>query len=145
MVTVATRTGKIAARRPGGRGPSAIATFIFLVLTALAVALAIVLDEREVSDGVILAVISPLILLALYVLVALRVANQWEKAVVLRLGKFMGLRGPGMFWIIPVLDSIPMWIDHRVMVTPFNAEKTLTRDTVPIDVDAVLFLSLIHI
>jgi regulator of protease activity HflC (stomatin/prohibitin superfamily) len=58
---------------------------------------------------------------------------------VLRLGKFHGLAGPGMFWIVPVLDSVPMWIDHRVMVTPFNAEKTLTKDTVPTDVDAVLF------
>ena len=55
------------------------------------------------------------------------------------MGKFTALRGPGLFWIIPILDSTPMWIDHRVMVTPFNAEKTLTKDTVPVDVDAVLF------
>jgi len=74
-----------------------------------------------------------------YVLFALQVANQWEKAVVLRLGKMHGLRGPGLFWIIPIIDAIPNWIDHRVMVTPFNAEKTLTKDTVPVDVDAVLF------
>jgi regulator of protease activity HflC (stomatin/prohibitin superfamily) len=59
--------------------------------------------------------------------------------IVLRLGKFQGLRGPGAFWIIPVLDTVARVIDHRVMVTPFNAEKTLTRDTVPVDVDAVLF------
>jgi regulator of protease activity HflC (stomatin/prohibitin superfamily) len=58
---------------------------------------------------------------------------------VLRFGKFRGLRGPGLFWIVPVVDNIPIWIDHRVMVTPFNAEKTLTKDTVPVDVDAVLF------
>ncbi|MEI7989841.1 MAG: slipin family protein, partial [Chloroflexota bacterium] len=69
----------------------------------------------------------------------LKIARQWEKAVVLRLGKFRGLRGPGLFWIIPVIDVITIWIDHRVMVTPFNAEKTLTKDTVPVDVDAVLF------
>ena len=72
-------------------------------------------------------------------LFALKVASQWDKAVVLRLGKFHGLRGPGMFWIIPVIDSIASWIDHRVMVTPFAAQKTLTKDTVPVDVDAVLF------
>ena len=78
-------------------------------------------------------------LLGFYMLFAIKVAQQWEKAVVLRLGKFHGLRGPGMFWIIPILDSTPVWIDHRVMVTPFNAEKTLTKDTVPVDVDAVLF------
>ena len=74
-----------------------------------------------------------------YILFALKVASQWEKAVVLRLGKFHGLRGPGVFWIIPIVDTIPSWIDHRVMVTPFSAEKTLTKDTVPVDVDAVLF------
>jgi regulator of protease activity HflC (stomatin/prohibitin superfamily) len=55
------------------------------------------------------------------------------------LGKFRGLRGPGLFWMIPIVDTIPAWIDHRVMVTPFSAEKTLTKDTVPVDVDAVLF------
>ena len=78
-------------------------------------------------------------LLGFYFLFALKVAQQWEKAVVLRLGRFHGLRGPGLFWIIPVVDATPIWIDHRVMVTPFNAEKTLTKDTVPVDVDAVLF------
>ena len=80
-----------------------------------------------------------MILVGTYILFALKVASQWEKAVVLRLGKFHGLRGPGVFWIIPIVDTIPSWIDHRVMVTPFSAEKTLTKDTVPVDVDAVLF------
>jgi regulator of protease activity HflC (stomatin/prohibitin superfamily) len=78
-------------------------------------------------------------LIGMYVLFALKVAAQWEKAVVLRLGKFMKLAGPGPFWIIPIIDTIPTWIDHRVMVTPFAAQKTLTKDTVPVDVDAVLF------
>jgi len=76
---------------------------------------------------------------ALYVLFALKIANQWEKAVVLRLGKFVRLAGPGSFWIVPLVETIPMWIDQRVMVTSFSAEKTLTKDTVPINVDAVLF------
>jgi regulator of protease activity HflC (stomatin/prohibitin superfamily) len=58
---------------------------------------------------------------------------------VLRLGKFRSLRGPGLFWVLPIIDNVSSWIDHRVMVTPFNAEKTLTKDTVPVDVDAVLF------
>ena len=78
-------------------------------------------------------------LIGTYVLFALKVASQWEKAIVLRLGKFQGLRGPGLFWIVPLVDTIPTWIDHRVMVTPFAAQKTLTKDTVPVDVDAVLF------
>jgi regulator of protease activity HflC (stomatin/prohibitin superfamily) len=68
-----------------------------------------------------------------------RVAEQWENAVVLRLGRFVGLRGPGLFWVIPLVDRVAFWIDLRVRTTGFAAEKTLTRDTVPINVDAVLF------
>jgi len=75
----------------------------------------------------------------IYLLLAIKIADQWEKAVILRLGKFRGLKGPGIFWIIPIVDTIAEWIDHRVMVSPFSAEKTLTKDTVPVDVDAVLF------
>jgi hypothetical protein len=78
-------------------------------------------------------------LIGIYLLVAIKIASQWEKAIVLRFGKFHGLFGPGLFWIIPIVDTTPIWIDHRVMVTPFSAEKTLTKDTVPVDVDAVLF------
>jgi regulator of protease activity HflC (stomatin/prohibitin superfamily) len=78
-------------------------------------------------------------IVGLYMLFALKVADQWEKAVVLRFGRYSGLRGPGLFWIVPVVDRVAFWIDHRVMVTPFSAEKTLTKDTVPVDVDAVLF------
>jgi regulator of protease activity HflC (stomatin/prohibitin superfamily) len=78
-------------------------------------------------------------LLGIYFLFAVKIASQWEKAIVLRVGKFRGLSGPGLFWIIPIVDTVPEWIDHRVMVTPFSAEKTLTKDTVPVDVDAVLF------
>src|SRR5207248_5997095 len=68
-----------------------------------------------------------------------KIARQWERAVVLRLGKFIGLRGPGLFWIIPFVDSISTWIDQRVITTGFAAEETLTSDTVPVNVDAVLF------
>ena len=74
-----------------------------------------------------------------YFMFAMKVASQWEKVVVLRLGKFTGLKGPGLFWIVPIIDTTVMWIDHRVAVTSFSAEKTLTKDTVPVDVDAVLF------
>jgi regulator of protease activity HflC (stomatin/prohibitin superfamily) len=70
---------------------------------------------------------------------SIKVANQWEKAVVLRLGKFRVLSGPGLFFIIPILDTIAYWIDTRVITSSFKAEKTLTKDTVPVDVDAVLF------
>ena len=68
-----------------------------------------------------------------------KVARQWERAVVLRLGRYVGLRGPGLFWIIPFVDSISAWVDQRVITTSFAAEETLTSDTVPVNVDAVLF------
>jgi regulator of protease activity HflC (stomatin/prohibitin superfamily) len=113
---------------------------LFIAILGLTIAGGVLLD-RVVGAAtwlVVLAIIAGS-LVALYFLFALKVANQWEKAIVLRFGKFQGLKGPGIFWIIPIVDSIPAWIDHRVMVTPFNAEKTLTKDTVPVDVDAVLF------
>jgi regulator of protease activity HflC (stomatin/prohibitin superfamily) len=68
-----------------------------------------------------------------------QVAKQWERAVVLRLGHYQGLRGPGLFWRIPFVDSISAWVDQRVITTAFAAEETLTSDTVPVNVDAVLF------
>ncbi len=79
------------------------------------------------------------ILLGTFFLYWLKIASQWEKAVILRLGKFHKLAGPGIFLLLPFVDTLANWIDHRVMVTPFSAEKTLTKDTVPVDVDAVLF------
>lgn len=117
---------------------SGVAATVFGILLIVAVLGAVVLGGR-VSDLSIGLFVGGLILVGTYVLFALKVASQWEKAVVLRLGKFHGLRGPGVFWIIPIVDAIPSWIDHRVMVTPFAAQKTLTKDTVPVDVDAVLF------
>jgi regulator of protease activity HflC (stomatin/prohibitin superfamily) len=68
-----------------------------------------------------------------------RIARQWERAVVLRLGRFVGLRGPGLFWIVPFVDSVLSWVDQRTVTTSFAAEQTLTSDTVPVNVDAVLF------
>ena len=68
-----------------------------------------------------------------------KIARQWERAVVLRLGRYVGLRGPGLFWIIPFVDSVSAWVDQRVITTSFAAEETLTSDTVPVNVDAVLF------
>ena len=118
---------------------NALALTIFILLTVIAIICAAVMDTRGYSDGAIAAVVIPIGIVATLLLAAMQVARQWEKAVVLRLGKFSGLKGPGLFWIIPIIDSITRWIDHRVMVTPFSAEKTLTRDTVPVNVDAALF------
>lgn len=113
----------------------ALTVFLFLMLVTTVGA---VLLGGIIGDWTMLFV-TIMLLVSFVILFALKVARQWEKAVVLRLGRFHGLRGPGMFWILPIIDTTPMWIDHRVMVTPFNAEKTLTKDTVPVDVDAVLF------
>jgi regulator of protease activity HflC (stomatin/prohibitin superfamily) len=116
-----------------------IAGFVFAVILIGAIKIALLLDAAKVSDLVIGTTVLALTVIGAYILFALKVASQWEKAVVLRLGKFTGLKGPGVFWLIPIVDSVAMWIDHRVMVTSFSAEKTLTKDTVPVDVDAVLF------
>ena len=80
-----------------------------------------------------------LIILAVIVLAALKMARQWEQAVVLRAGKFRAVKGPGLFWIVPILDNIAALIDTRLRTTQFVAEQTLTKDTVPVDVDAIIF------
>jgi regulator of protease activity HflC (stomatin/prohibitin superfamily) len=85
---------------------------------------------------------APLIVMALVGLVLMpapRIAQQWERAVVLRFGRFIGLRGPGLFWVVPFMDRVSSWIDQRTITTSFAAEQTLTADTVPVNVDAVLF------
>ena len=79
------------------------------------------------------------LLLGLLLAQSPKIARQWDRAVVLRLGRYIGLRGPGLFWIIPFVDSISAWVDQRVITTSFAAEETLTSDTVPVNVDAVLF------
>ena len=79
------------------------------------------------------------IILALLSLTSIQIAKAWEKGIVLRLGRFQRLAGPGIFFIIPAIDSVAAWIDQRVQTSTFVAEQTLTKDTVPVDVDAVLF------
>jgi len=80
-----------------------------------------------------------LIIISLLIGSSIRIADQWEKAVVLRMGKYSGLKGPGLFFIIPILDQVSSYIDQRVRVTEFRAEQTLTKDTVPVNVDAVVY------
>ena len=118
---------------------SGIAATIFAVFLIVSTLGAIIMSENNVSDTAIGIFVTVTMFIGIYILFALKVASQWEKVIVLRLGKFKKLAGPGPFWIIPIVDTTPTWIDHRVMVTPFSAEKTLTKDTVPVDVDAVLF------
>src|SRR5215203_807471 len=115
-----------------------IAGMLFGVFLVIAI-VGVIIGDGKYSDAGLGAWVLFWTAIGIYILFALKVANQWEKAIVLRLGKFHGLRGPGAFWIIPIVDAATSWIDHRVIVTSFSAEKTLTKDTVPVDVDAVLF------
>lgn len=86
-----------------------------------------------------ISILVPAILLSLLIACSIHIADQWEKAVVLRMGKYNGLKGPGIFFIIPIVDAIDSYIDQRVRVTDFKAEQTLTKDTVPVNVDAVVY------
>lgn len=114
----------------GWFNPISLFVFIVLVLVSLGLYLLAVV-------GVVGLII--LLVFSLLVSSAIRVADQWERAVVLRLGKYKGLKGPGPFMIIPVIDSVSTYIDQRVRVSVFNAEQTLTKDTVPVNVDAVVY------
>jgi regulator of protease activity HflC (stomatin/prohibitin superfamily) len=124
------------------RTPSPFAALIFFVILGIGGGLAFAVysagaPDKSVCVGIIAFVI------AVASARAIRVADQWDKAVILRLGQFHSLKGPGLFFIIPIVDAIPYWIDTRVITTGFKAEKTLTKDTVPVDVDAVLFWKVI--
>jgi len=110
--------------------PNPISLAIVFVLAGLGV-LAIL--------GELIAVGAVLIALAVIVFAALKMAQQWEQAIVLRAGRFLAVKGPGLFAIVPILDSIAAVIDTRVRTTQFIAEQTLTKDTVPVDVDAIIF------
>jgi regulator of protease activity HflC (stomatin/prohibitin superfamily) len=116
----------------------AFPTLIFFVIFGLGVALAYARYGVAATWAVVGISIGAFVL-ALLVSAAIQIADQWDRAVILRLGQFHSLRGPGLFFIIPIIDAIPFWIDTRVITTGFKAEKTLTKDTVPVDVDAVLF------
>lgn len=117
---------------------SSLAVLVFVVIVAIGAALTYALYGFAAgSQGhwLLLAFIA----VAAIVTFAVKVADQWNRVVVLRLGRFRALRGPGLFLIIPVIDTTPYWIDIRVITSAFNAERTLTKDTVPVNVDAVLF------
>ena len=112
--------------------------------------LSITLSTLVVSIGAVIAALGDravgptvaglvLILLGVLILFTLKMANQWERAVVLRLGKLDKIAGPGLFLIIPVVDQIAYWIDQRIQTTEFNAQQALSKDTVPVNIDAVIF------
>lgn len=120
------------------KSKSIFSGFIFIIVLAIGVIWArAAYDPANYAVSAIIG--GAFFLLALMLSSATKIADPWDKAVVLRLGRFHSLKGPGLFFIVPILDTIPYWIDTRVIATSFKAEKTLTKDTVPVDVDAVLF------
>jgi regulator of protease activity HflC (stomatin/prohibitin superfamily) len=121
---------------------SSFAGLVFFVLLAVDGALAYALFRRVDVGGMVFFLSG--ILVASLASAAVKIAAPWDRVVVLRLGRFHALRGPGLFAIIPIIDTIPYWLDTRVITTGFKAEKTLTRDTVPVNVDAVLFWKVIE-
>jgi regulator of protease activity HflC (stomatin/prohibitin superfamily) len=124
------------------RKSSSFAALIFIIILGIGCVLAYItysITGNMASQWI--AVIA--FVIAFLVSLSIKVADQWEKVVILRLGKFRDLKGPGLFLIIPIIDTVPYWIDTRVITGSFKAEKTLTKDTVPVDVDAVLFWKVI--
>jgi uncharacterized membrane protein YqiK len=128
MLSIKPSLAGIAGRRPQ---ISSIGVAVFVVCLAIGVAPSIYFDNP--------AFVGVAAVIGLYFLFAIKVAEQWQRAAVLRLGRYTGLRGPGMFFIIPVVDSISQYVDQRVRVTDVKAESALTRDTVPVNVDAIIF------
>ena len=110
---------------------SSIGVLLFVVLLAAGAGVAAATDSRiPLAAGA---------LVGLYFLFAIRIADQWERVAVLRFGRFVGLRGPGLFYMTPIVDRLSRYVDQRVRVANVSAESTLTRDTVPVNVDAIVF------
>ncbi len=120
-------------------GYNIIGLLMLLVGVVVSTMLALLAFEAQAPRAVSYGVFAAGAVVSFVISLAPRLAEQWEKGVVLRLGRFVGLKGPGLFWVIPLIDRVAFWIDLRVRTTGFAAEKTLTKDTVPINVDAVLF------
>jgi regulator of protease activity HflC (stomatin/prohibitin superfamily) len=120
------------------RKPNPLPGLIFVVIFLVGLGFAY-LDFTVSGPAGSVTIAILFLLVAIIVSNAIKIADQWEKTVVLRLGRFRSLEGPGLFFIIPIIETTPYWIDTRVITSSFKAEKTLTKDTVPVDVDAVLF------
>ncbi len=120
------------------RSTSAIPILIFTVICAVGLSIAyssFATSDYQASLGIAVGTV----VIATVLANAVKIADQWERTIVLRLGRFLSMKGPGLFFIVPIIDTVPYWIDIRVITSTFKAEKTLTKDTVPVDVDAVLF------
>ena len=131
MVPVVLRRGDESMTSARGPRTNIVAVLMLLASTAAGLLLAVTLNNPV--PFIVMAVVG------LILAQSPKVAQQWERAIVLRLGRFIGMRGPGLFWIVPFADTVTTWIDQRTITTSFAAEQTLTSDSVPVNVDAVLF------
>src|SRR5450755_2108059 len=121
MIFVPPVMGKASAGPVMNVRPNVIAVFVFIVVAAAGLATSIARSNPLYFIGslIVAAILS----------MSPKIAKQWEKAIVLRLGKYVGTRGPGLFWIVPLIDTVSMYIDQRILTTSFAAEQTLTSDT----------------
>jgi regulator of protease activity HflC (stomatin/prohibitin superfamily) len=120
-----------------GRGISLVAWLAALIVLLIGWAVSRSIMGTWVELNIPTTVVTALV--ALFVLLSLKIARQWERAVILRLGKFDRLKGPGMFFIVPIVESVAQIVDMRIRSTDFSSESTLTKDTVPVNVDAICF------
>ena len=119
------------------KGANQLAIMLAIVVLAFAALVGWVAHEANSRGGYVLAAV--LLIVAVLIPQAIKVADQWERAVVLRLGKLSAIRGPGLFVIVPFIDAVASWLDQRIQTTEINAEKALSKDTVPVNIDAVIF------
>jgi|AP95_1055475.scaffolds.fasta_scaffold06326_3 regulator of protease activity HflC (stomatin/prohibitin superfamily) len=134
-------------RKPRSRGSSspndtrypATAILLAVVVAALAGGAVLVADRMEASALTLQGIALFGLVFASLAMMSVKEADQWEKAIVLRFGTYRGLRGPGLFFIIPIVDRIAYHVDQRIRATDFSAESCLTLDTVPVNVDAIAF------
>jgi regulator of protease activity HflC (stomatin/prohibitin superfamily) len=119
------------------KGTNQFALVLAAIFLALAVAAGWYAYDNALRGGYVLAAV--LVIVAILIPQAIKVADQWERAVVLRLGKLQAIRGPGLFVIVPFIDTVASWLDQRIQTTEINAETALSKDTVPVNIDAVIF------
>jgi regulator of protease activity HflC (stomatin/prohibitin superfamily) len=119
------------------RGANRLAIVLAVVVLALAGLAGWFAHDENLRSGYVVA--AALVIVAVLIPQAIKVADQWERAVVLRLGKLSAIRGPGIFFIVPFVDEVASWLDQRIQTTEINAEKALSKDTVPVNIDAVIF------
>jgi regulator of protease activity HflC (stomatin/prohibitin superfamily) len=119
------------------RGANRLSIVLAVVVLALAGFVGWYAHDENLRSGYVVA--AALVIAAVLIPQAIKVADQWERAVVLRLGKLSAIRGPGIFFIVPFVDEVASWLDQRIQTTEINAEKALSKDTVPVNIDAVIF------